>query len=191
MKPKAQKRKKADPIAQERERLYQDNISRFQDPLFNYIYSLVGNVELSKDILQETNCALWRKLDDFDPDRPFKPWAYTFAFNQVRAARKTMKRNWLLFLSEDNLELASQAYTTHVRESYDVRLGCLDQCINQLSSPNQELIQRRFFDREAVHEIATSLGRSANAISLSLFRIKGFLATCIEANLSADKLEDS
>ena len=56
-----------------------------QNRLYGYVYSLVGDHAQAADVVQETNMVLWRKLDEFDPQRPFLPWAFTIGRFQVLA----------------------------------------------------------------------------------------------------------
>ena len=40
-------------------------LTESQNRLYGYIFSLVGDPNRSKDILQEANLVLWRKIDEF------------------------------------------------------------------------------------------------------------------------------
>jgi RNA polymerase sigma-70 factor, ECF subfamily len=82
-------------------------LTQHQEVLFRYIFSLVPVEADARDILQETSLALYRKADQFDPARPFLPWAYRFAYLQVQKHREKAARSPLLF-SEDVIESARQ-----------------------------------------------------------------------------------
>ena len=43
--------------------------------LLRYVMVIVPNVADARDIVQETAVALWDKIDRYDPDKPFAPWA--------------------------------------------------------------------------------------------------------------------
>ena len=59
-----------------------------QSRLYAYICSLIGGAAGARDVLQETNLVLWDKAQEYDPARPFLPWAYRIAYLQVLAYRK-------------------------------------------------------------------------------------------------------
>ena len=51
--------------------------------MFRFILSMHPNEEDARDILQETSVALCRKIEEYDPDQPFLPWAFGFAYLEV------------------------------------------------------------------------------------------------------------
>lgn len=68
-----------------------------QSRLYAFIYSLLSDAELARDVLQETNAVLWAKAAEFEADRDFGPWALAIARYQVLAARQRMSRDRLVF----------------------------------------------------------------------------------------------
>src|SRR5262249_45038971 len=52
-----------------------------QNGLLRYVLPLVGNLDDAEDVVQQT--ALWQKFDQYDPSRPFLPWAKRFAHHEV------------------------------------------------------------------------------------------------------------
>ena len=47
--------------------------------IYRYILSLMPHSQDAQDVLQETAIALYNKIEDYDPTRPFAPWAFRFA----------------------------------------------------------------------------------------------------------------
>jgi DNA-directed RNA polymerase specialized sigma24 family protein len=66
---------------------------RCQQDLFAYILALVPNTADAQDILQEMAIALCAKVDEYDVDQPFMPWAARFAWFQVRKFRMYQARS--------------------------------------------------------------------------------------------------
>ena len=89
--------------------------------------------ELAKDVLQETNRLLWRRAPDYDPRREFLPWAFAHAFNQVRAARKRLRRERLVFHQDDTCKTPVELFA-----GLEVRV--IPVCSNV---PDQELVHER------------------------------------------------
>ncbi len=90
-----------------------------QNRIFSYVFSLICDHTRTADVVQETNLALWRKFDEFNPDRPFLPWAFAFARNQVLANMRNKGRERVLvdaelveLMSEDVADESSQLEST-------------------------------------------------------------------------------
>jgi RNA polymerase sigma-70 factor, ECF subfamily len=60
-----------------------------QEPLYRYIFRLVGKSTLAEDILQEVFILIYRKLRWLQEPELFRPWAYRIA---TREAFKHLKR---------------------------------------------------------------------------------------------------
>ena len=56
------------------------------------ICTLIADGAGALDVLQEANVVLWEKAHEYDPTRPFAPWAYRIAYLQVLAYRKRCVR---------------------------------------------------------------------------------------------------
>src|SRR5437764_8983979 len=68
-------------------------LSRHQEELFRYIFTLLPNEDDAREVLQETSVALFRKFADYDPDKPFLAWAHGFAYLEVLKQRERTQRN--------------------------------------------------------------------------------------------------
>jgi RNA polymerase sigma-70 factor (ECF subfamily) len=51
-------------------------LTQHQEGLYRYVFALVPHEDDAEDVLQNTNVALYRKSDQYDPGKPFLPWAY-------------------------------------------------------------------------------------------------------------------
>ena len=61
-----------------------DNLyGRHRGPLFRYIERQTGNQELAEELYQDVWMRLIRNRDQWQADRPFKPWLYRIAHNLV------------------------------------------------------------------------------------------------------------
>src|SRR5438105_4078585 len=78
-------------------------LSRHQDELFRYIFALLPHEEDARDVLQETSVALFRKVAEYDPAKPFLAWAYRFAYLEVLKQRER-NQHAARFLRPDILE---------------------------------------------------------------------------------------
>src|SRR5687767_1427938 len=101
-----------------------------QSSLYVFISALLGGAEGAADVLQETNIVLWNKAGEFDPSRPFLPWAYKFARFQVMAWRKKQSRSRLV-LDDDLIARVAEEFETKDGGA-DRQLDALEKCLNNL-----------------------------------------------------------
>src|SRR5207244_1385774 len=87
-------------------------LSKHQEELFRYIFSLLPHEEDAKDVLQETCVALYRKFAEYDSSKPFLAWAYRFAYLEVLKQRERSQRNTRL-LSADLIERLAREREHH------------------------------------------------------------------------------
>lgn len=149
-------------------------LTAFQSRLWAFVYSLMADADLARDVFQEANRVLWEKRDEFDAARDFAPWALGVARMQVRAARQKLARERLLFDDEAVERLAGV-------ERRDDRQAALAHCIEKLPDAQRDLVRRRYGARESIDQIARALDRTANAVAVAVFRLRRALADCIEA----------
>jgi RNA polymerase sigma-70 factor (ECF subfamily) len=159
-------------------------LTAHQRDLYAYVNTLLVGDIAAVDVLQDTNLDLWKRMDDFDFNRPFLPWAYGFAYQRVLAFRKTRSRSRILF-SDEIVKVISDSYLAD-SISADVRLAALQKCLQKLNAKQSGLIRERYVGKVSVKMLAMRLGSTANQISARLYRIRRTLAKCIDANLATE-----
>jgi RNA polymerase sigma-70 factor (ECF subfamily) len=138
----------------------------------------------AEDLAQEVFVTAFRKLDEFDPERPLAPWLRSIAFNLLR-------NHWRKFRARavgGNEELAALLDQRVAAECGPERepllLAALQDCLEQLDGPARELVQRRYGDGQSVRELCASLQRGYSALTMQLHRLRELLAACIERKLA-------
>jgi len=159
-------------------------LTAHQRDLYTYINTLLVGDIATADVLQDTNLDLWKRLEDFDSERAFLPWAYGFAYQRVMAFRKTRSRSRLVF-NDNVVQLVSDAYISD-QISADTRLAALQKCLDKLEHAQSQLIRDRYVGRATVKALAARLGSTAGQISARLYRIRRSLAKCVETALAAE-----
>lgn len=158
------------------------HLTTSQSALYAYVVSLMGTTDQANDVLQEANLKLCKKADQYDPDRPFLAWAFTFARFEVMAWRKTKQRSRLVL--DDNLLELVAADLEESATSSEQELNTLESCLQKLKPKQRELIAARYGKGETVRSIATRTSRPENALAATLYRVRKVLGDCIEANLN-------
>ncbi|MBE7495044.1 MAG: sigma-70 family RNA polymerase sigma factor [Verrucomicrobiaceae bacterium] len=161
-------------------------LTRHQEALFRYIFSLVPCEADARDILQETSVALFRKFDQYDATRPFLPWAYRFAYLQVQKHREKAARSPLLF-SEDVMDLIANERAL-IEPRLDERLRLLDACLAKLTPQDKELVTRRYALREGAEEMMRRFAMSRRTLFRNLEMLRQRLHECVTRQLETEGL---
>ena len=68
-------------------------VRRYERELFGYLRRYLGDDDLADDVFQTTFLAVFRKIQQYEPGRPARPWLYAIATNQaIDALRKQNRR---------------------------------------------------------------------------------------------------
>jgi RNA polymerase sigma-70 factor (ECF subfamily) len=159
-------------------------ISRHYEALFRYIFSLVANEADTRDILQETCVDLHRRAARYDPQRPFLPWAFRFAYHEVLRHRTRARRSGLV-LDPDVVELLASSRADLEPELED-RFQALDRCLAGLPERDRRLVDARYFRPGPIESRLRELGISRRTLFRHLDRIRLTLMDCINRRLSQD-----
>jgi len=162
---------------------YVEMLMAAHNQLYNYIYSLTGKPDQAEDILQETNKKLWQLKDEYDHSREFLPWAYTVAYNQVRAARSKTKRERLVFQDEEVIHALANEQISWSQKSNDRGIA-LEKCMSLLSDKHKKLIKKYYTDGFTMEEVGQAFKRSTGSIAVALHRIRISLLECIKEQLT-------
>ena len=155
-----------------------EGVTKAQRNLHAFILSILRNAADADDVLQETNLVLWRKASEFDPSRPFMPWALRIAQLQALAFLKQKKTNRVAF-SEELLSLIAEEAIAEVSEQ-DARRVALAGCLQKLPEQQRLLIAQRYQPGGSVNAIAQERNTAPKALSEMLRRIRTSLMKCIE-----------
>jgi RNA polymerase sigma-70 factor (ECF subfamily) len=174
-------------IMSERKAEFSERLLRHQTQLFGYIYSLVHDLDDADDLFQQTSLALWKKFDQYDPARPFLPWAFGVARFEVSNFLRARSRDRLYFSDELNL-LLIDCHLELGLDGPDDRLSAMAGCINKLRRRDQDLLDACYGKSVRIPEIALEWGRSTQSIHNSLKRIRQALHECVRRTLAREAL---
>jgi RNA polymerase sigma-70 factor (ECF subfamily) len=77
-------------------------VHRYERELYSYLRRYLGDATLAEDAFQATFLQVHLKIDQFDPERKFRPWLYTIATNQAIDAQRRTKRHRMVSLDRRN-----------------------------------------------------------------------------------------
>ena len=166
--------------------------SRHEGSVRAFVTSLLPNWEGVDEVMQEASLVMWRKFDQFDPDRPgsnFLNWAFMIARYEVLMYRRRRATDRLVF-SEDVYELlASEA--SEIAEEHPRRRQALASCLTKLGKPQQDLLQAVYEEGVSIKDAASRVGRTPTGLYKALARVRNKLLRCIEATLAESSWKES
>ena len=159
-------------------------LTDWQNRLFAYLMTLLGDVHDARDVLQETNLVLWQKMGEFEKGTNFGAWARKCAYFQALAFLRDRKRDRHLF-DDDVLEQFAQEASSHAGE--EERELALRDCLAKLPDRQREMVSVRYREGSSVKELVRIFKKKESAVKMTLMRIRQALLDCIETKIEVAK----
>jgi RNA polymerase sigma-70 factor (ECF subfamily) len=155
-----------------------------EEDLRDFIFVLVRDRHRADDVFQEVALVLWRRFGDYDPARPFGPWARGIARNKFLKDmddRTTQKQRQL------PLELVDAVEAAFVRSDAlpSMELEALAQCLERVPAHARTMLDLRYREGLPIDLVAQRVKRSLAAVTKMLSRMRVQLADCITERLTA------
>ena len=154
-------------------------VRRYQNDIFRFCLHYLREVEVAKELAQETFVRVYTSSARFDVQRKFRPWVLCIArnlcFNELKR-KKTVPMEAL----EEYASASRQESGEVLRFSGGgpdellmarERRERLMQTIDGLNDESRELIMLRFFEQMSAKEIADVMGSTQGAIRTRLHRL--------------------
>lgn len=150
-----------------------------------FVHTGIRDRGQAEDLLQEIAMTLLRKFADFDPSKPFLPWAMGVAKFAILGSKRDSARSRLVF-DEALLERISSTFL-EIAPAMREEEAHLDHCLTRLAPEARRMVRLRYYDLLDSGEIARLLGKSEVAIRVGLLRIREQLRKCIESQLQLER----
>jgi RNA polymerase sigma-70 factor, ECF subfamily len=159
-------------------------VERYEKPIYGFLYRVVCDGELARDLAQDTFLAAYRALPRLKGDLAFAPWLYKIALN---CARQNLRRRrliaWLPWtrqhdLSPDPLDLSIEAQAVHT-------------ALAQLPADLRIPLVLRLVQGFSYAEIATIVGATPPAVRMRVSRARHMfrkIYTAAESEQSHDDM---
>ena len=165
--------------------LFEILIRENTEMLIAYVRAGVRDTHAADDVYQETVLTAWRRLDQYDRDKPFGPWLRGIAGRIILAYyRKTSRTakplgdqalQWL----DDRFD----AIQSLRGDTFHEKLMVLRECIDALPDAYQRPITMRYTEERTLTEIESTLHLAKETLKKRLTRAKSRLADCLERKL--------
>lgn len=153
------------------------NWIKAQPSLKAFIIASTPQFSDAEDLLQEVAAEVALRFDDYDPSRPFLPWALWVAKIKIADFYRTKQRRQVVFLEESFDALA--AACVRAQESLSEERRALERCLAKLTDRSRKLLHMRYFEDLSPQQIGGILGLASQSVRVSLSRIRTALSECV------------
>ena len=154
-------------------------VKRYQNDVFRFSLHYLKNVEVAKEMAQETFLRVYTARDRFDVTRKFKPWllciARNLCLNELKRKKTVQMETLESYASSAREESGNvlqapedgpaELVMTHERHS------ALMAALDRLPADSCEMIKLRYFQRLSAREIAEIMDSTEGAIRTRLHRV--------------------
>ncbi|NQZ59626.1 MAG: sigma-70 family RNA polymerase sigma factor [Lentisphaeraceae bacterium] len=160
---------------------YRNIVEEYTPKVRTYLWGKLANKEIVDDLSQEVFLAVYENLPNFDCTRSFTPWFTTIMKRTLLShfRRHYSNKNSINVLKQkidkDLLAMPEYDYTSEIDA-----INQLKACLKDQPEDVSDILQARYFHKEAVNSIANRLNSSAHAISCLLYRARRILKYCMK-----------
>jgi RNA polymerase sigma-70 factor, ECF subfamily len=152
--------------------------------VYAYLVVRLSGIHDADDLSQEVFVTAFRRLSDFDPERPLAPWLRSIALNLLRNHRRKFRPESIGGNEELQALLEAQIESGLATGNECHRLTALRECLERLEAPVRKLLLSHYGDGVTLRELASQSGRSYSAVAMQIHRVRELLAACIETRLA-------
>lgn len=139
---------------------------RFQTPLVNYIYRLVGDWEAAHDLAQDTFLKAYTALPRTDETLQISPWLYRIATNTALDSLRRRKRiTWVPF----NLDMDPEAPMSDTPQR-QADSDAIQSALAQVPADQRTCLVLNMYQGLSYKEIAETIGISVNLVAVRIYR---------------------
>lgn len=159
---------------------FEELVRRYQRPVINYIYRIVGDQDAALDISQEVFIKVYNSIDKYSSEYKFSTWLYRIAHN---ASIDHLRRNTNNFQSLE-MEGAGGVYEVQLRcpgrdpeqeQERNERISEIESTIAEMPPAYRELLLLRHARELSYEEMAEVTGLPLGTVKNRLFRAREML----------------
>lgn len=156
-----------------------DLVRRYQNDVFRFCLHYLKNVDIAKEMAQETFLRIYAARDRFDIERKFKPWmlciARNLCLNELKRKKAVQMETLEEYASSSREEsgemLHSAADGPAEKLMAQERAQALQAALGELPEDAREIVVLRYFERMSAREIAEIVDSTEGAIRTRLHRV--------------------
>lgn len=148
-------------------------VVRYQGPIYNAAYRVLGRAEDAADIAQVVFLRIAEKLDDYDPQYKFFSWIYRIAVNE---SLNLLRRNGRDDPLEDDMDFPGPDSADPERQLGEAQLARRVQAaLMRMKADDRVVLTLRHFSECSYREIGVILAIDEKTVKSRLFEARGRL----------------
>jgi len=158
-----------------------------RDGLLGFILALTHDREAAEEIFQEVGLAVVEEAGRNTEVHRFLPWVHELALRRVAEYYRRSSRRRAMEQSGPMDEVVALAFQEAAGDPSAVRRrqDHLESCLEDLTPPQRDLIERRYRDHAPLRDIADRSDSTEGSIKVLLWRVRRQLARCIEGKMGS------
>lgn len=158
-------------------RAFAQIVQRYQSPVYNLAYRMLGNPADAEDAAQETFLRVFAQLKSYHANQKFATWLLSIAAHYCIDRLRRRKYQWIS-LDQDNVQETVPASTPDPEEMAFAheREEQVQQLLQKLSPPARAVVILKYWNDLDVQEIAHMTGDSVSSVKVKLFRARQAMA---------------
>lgn len=166
-------------------RAFEILVQRFKNPLTNFVFRFLGDMEMCNDVVQETMIKVYRNKDSYKSIAKFSTWIYTIAGNLAKTELARRKRRNAFSINsygEENetYDLPDETYRPDVATDSGIKEKIIQDALLKVSAAYREMVIMRDIQELSYEEIAeitnTSVGTVKSRINRGRAQLQKLLA---------------
>ncbi len=156
-------------------------VAATQARLRAFLAGYVPQAQWVDDLAQQAFVSAYQSLRRFQPGTDFYAWLRQIAYNHLRAEleragrRRRLEKDYLAGLAAE--EFSRRLDRSDPRED---DLDALRDCVARLPDASRRIVRDHYAEGQPLARVAARLGRSADSLKVTLFRIRASLRECVE-----------
>ncbi len=153
---------------------YEPVVRHHERAVFGLLYALSGSVEDARDLTQDTFIRAWRRIDQYDPERPFAPWALMIARNlhhdHYRRTKKSLSVEAMT--EEGSLDLTDESADTERHAILEETSSRIWTALNRLDEARRELLILKDISLLSYEELSWLMGIPRGTVASRVFHAR-------------------
>lgn len=158
-------------------------VSRFKDPLTNFVYRFLGDFDECDDVVQETFVRVFRNKHLYKPQAKFSTWIYTIAANLAKTRLRQQERRRTLSFSpmwrkEDDqrdYDIPDTRYAADRDAESALTNERIQKALNAISAKYREVVILRDIQELSYEEIVEVTGLKIGTVKSRINRGRAML----------------
>ncbi len=150
-------------------------VKRYKNPLTNYVFRFLGDIETSTDIVQETMVKVYRNKDSYKSIAKFSTWIYTIAGNLAKTELQRRKRRNFFSISsygdeKESFDIPDEQYRPDIITDSGIKDEIIQKALLKVSDAYREMVILRDIQELSYEEIAEITGITVGTVKSRINR---------------------